>query len=359
MQSARGALLRLEHISKTYPNGVIALQELNLDVPAGEWLVLVGPSGCGKTTTLRIIAGLEDCNSGTVRIGDRIVNPVPPWKRGVAMVFQRPALAPTYTVRQNLNFGAPEENRTLVSEMADFLGLRAELERLPHQLSGGQQQRVALGRALIRRASVYLLDEPLAHLDAPLRDALRRELKVWHASRAATVVSVTHDPREAWALGQRVAVMDDGQVLQVGPPAEIYARPRNRFVAAFFSEGPMNFFDADLRREGNLLQWTITDWPEPISAGSGCLKAAGAVTIGIRAEDIRVGVDGLPARVLSSEQAPSGQWVTVQVGERRITGRADAKPSLAHGQVTRIAMDWKKANVFERVTGETLNAPLG
>src|SRR5262245_45895126 len=207
-----GAAVRVVGVCKTYPNGFVALGGVDLQVEAGEWLVLVGPSGCGKTTTLRIVAGLDTADRGSVSIAGEDMAAVPPWRRGVAMVFQRPALAPTYTVRDNLRMGASGTQPGDEEAIAGLLGLVKELDRLPHQLSGGQQQRVALGRALARRVAVYLLDEPLGQLDAPLRDDLRRQLQEWHPNRPATVISVTHDPREAWTLGQRIAVMDQGRV---------------------------------------------------------------------------------------------------------------------------------------------------
>jgi len=376
MENAVGVAVSLENITKPYSNGFRALQGVNLRAEPGEWLVLVGPSGCGKTTTLRVIAGLEEPSSGTLRLGGQIANRsdglgnpsyicVPPWQRNVAMVFQRPALAPTHTVRQNLSFGLRTADEAEVQAIAELLGLTQELQRFPHQLSGGQQQRVALGRALARKAPICLLDEPLGHLDARLRDGLRRELQLWQQRRPATVLSVTHDPREAWALGQRVAVMDQGQVLQVGSPAEVHERPCNRFVAAFFAQGPMNFFEAQLRNEGNSLQWRASDWPEPIplqysrSRGDfGSIATAGAATLGIRAEHVAVGgMGGDPMRVTLVEPTPRGAWVTGEIHGRTLTGWTEQPVRV--GQKVGITMDWTKLFEFERVTGKTLHAPTG
>jgi multiple sugar transport system ATP-binding protein len=356
MQTKGGVAVALEGISKIYPDGSQALRDINLGVESGEWLVLVGPSGCGKTTTLRIIAGLEDPNGGDVKIGGQIVNSIAPWKRHVAMVFQRPALVPTHTVRQNLAFGAPETNKADIDGIAAMLGLTAEMERFPHQLSGGQQQRVALGRSLARGTPLCLLDEPLGHLDAPLRDDLRRELKLWHQQRMPTVISVTHDPREAWALGQRVAVMDRGVVLQIGPPDEVYQNPCNRFVASFFAQAPMNFFEAQLRNDRNPVQWMVRDWPEPIT----CERvdfAQNETVLGLRAEDVRIGAGGGSMVIALVERTPRGCWVTGDVHDRQLMGWAEQTVSV--GDKVDVMLDWSRVFVFDRVTGETLRAPKG
>jgi multiple sugar transport system ATP-binding protein len=359
MTTAGAVAVALENVSKTYPNGFHALRGMDLQVEASEWLVLVGPSGCGKTTTLRIIAGLEEPSDGTVRLAGQMANRVPPWRRDVAMVFQRPALAPSHTVRQNLSLGQRRPDGAEALAVAAVLGLSAELDRYPHQLSGGQQQRVALGRALARRTPLYLLDEPLGHLDAPLRDELRRELQVWHQRQPATVVSVTHDPREAWALGQRVAVMDQGKVLQTGSPDEVYTKPCNRFVASFFAQGPVNFFEVLLRSEEKSIQWTVRDWPDLIPAPAGYPAGQEAI-LGLRAEHVCVGGKASHLmKVTLVERTPRGCWVSGDVHGRRVTGWAETNTAVAMGQTVGIAMDWTKAYVFDRVTGRTLYAPLG
>ena len=357
MQSDGGSAVILKNITKIYPNGFKALHGIDLKVESGEWLVLLGPSGCGKTTTLRIIAGLEEPSGGTVQIGDEIVNRTAPWKRNVAMVFQRPALAPTHTVRQNLAFGVGEAQEADVQAIAAMLGLTAELERFPHQLSGGQQQRVALGRSLARRTPLCLLDEPLGHLDAPLRDELRRELKLWHQQRAATVISVTHDPREAWALGQRVAVMNQGVVLQTGTPEDVYRNPCTRFVAAFFAQGPMNFFKVQLRKDANSVQWIATNWPEPIPCPADATGPSEA-TLGLRAEHVRIGAAACPGmQVTLVERTPRGCWVSGEIDGGQVTGWTDQTANV--GEKVSVMMDWTKAYVFDSVTGKTLRAPLG
>ena len=242
--------VELAGVSKVYPNGVQALASCDLAVVQGEWLVLVGPSGCGKTTTLRLIAGLEQPTSGTIRIGGGVVNQVPPSQRDVAMVFQRPALFPNKRVRANLTFGLrlqrgfcaglfakpdAQEERA-VREIAGCLKIDHLLERMPGELSGGEQQRVALGRALIRKTAVGLLDEPLGHLDAPLRLKLRRELPLLRRHFPATIIIVTHDPAEALALGDRIAVLHEGRLVQVGTAELIRREPAVPFVKEFFQD---------------------------------------------------------------------------------------------------------------------------
>jgi multiple sugar transport system ATP-binding protein len=357
MPSDGGVAVELTDVSKTYPNGFPALRSVTLRVEPGEWLVLVGPSGCGKTTTLRIIAGLEEPSSGSILLDRGSVNRVPPWRRKLALLFQRPALVPTHLVRQNLAFGLPPSDESAVQAIAEMLDLVGELDRFPHQLSGGQQQRVALGRALARRVHLYMLDEPLGHLDVPLRDQLRRSLKEWHQRRPATVISVTHDPREAWALGDRVAVMRGGQVVQVGTPNEVYRKPKSGFVAGFFAPGPLNFFPVQLRKDGNSLQWNAGDWPLPIPYHGEALDVKEAV-LGVRAEDVHVSeAGGLTMQVTLVEPTPQGDWITGAMRGRRLTGWANHKVSV--GQEVGIMIDWTKAYVFDCVTDATLHAPLG
>ncbi len=237
----------LQQVSKTYPGGVQAVHPVDLEIPHGEFTVLVGPSGCGKSTTLRMIAGLEEITSGTIAIGDRIVNDVEPRDRNIAMVFQSYALYPHMTVRNNLAFGlkmrkmAKSEIDNQVQSAAEMLGISDLLDRKPRALSGGQRQRVALGRALVRDPDVFLFDEPLSNLDAKMRVQMRTEIARIHHRLGATMIYVTHDQTEAMTLGQRIVVMRDGVVQQVAPPLELYAQPVNRFVAGFIGSPAMNF----------------------------------------------------------------------------------------------------------------------
>ena len=241
------ASVRLEGVKKTYPNGHVAAQGLDLQINDGEFMVLVGPSGCGKSTALRMIAGLETPTGGRILIGDRDVTVLPPQQRDIAMVFQTYALYPHMTVRQNLGFGlrmrgvAREAIGRQVEEAARALSREPVLDRKPAQLSGGQRQRVALGRAIVREPKVFLFDEPLSNLDAKLRVETRAELARLHRRLKATVVYVTHDQEEAMTLGSRVAVMRDGFLQQVAPPMELYLRPANQFVAGFVGSPAMNF----------------------------------------------------------------------------------------------------------------------
>jgi sn-glycerol 3-phosphate transport system ATP-binding protein len=240
------AQVSLEGIIKEFPGGVRAVNDVSLEVPDGEFLVLVGPSGCGKTTALRLIAGLEKATSGTIRIGSRVVNGISPRDRDIAMVFQNYALYPHMTVYRNLAFGLRErrtpkpEIARRVAEISSVLGLDELLKRRPAQLSGGQRQRVAMGRALVREPSVFLLDEPLSNLDAKLRVQMRAELKRLHQKLGITTVYVTHDQVEAMTLADRMVVMSAGETLQIGAPQEIYAEPVNLFVAGFIGSPAMN-----------------------------------------------------------------------------------------------------------------------
>lgn len=244
--------VELRDVTKRFGK-VIAVDHVSFTVDSGEFFVLLGPSGCGKTTTLRIIAGLEDPDEGSVLIDGRIVNDVPPNKRDVAMVFQNYALYPHMTVYQNLAF--PLENMGLsrqeidrrVKEIAKMLYIEDLLDRKPSQLSGGQQQRVALGRALVRRPKVFLMDEPLSNLDAKLRVYMRAELKRLQKELKITTIYVTHDQAEAMTMADRIAVMNAGKVMQIGSPTDLYLKPLNIFVAGFLGSPPMNFFDATLQ----------------------------------------------------------------------------------------------------------------
>jgi multiple sugar transport system ATP-binding protein len=251
------ASVSFEHVDKTYPNGYRAVRDFNLEVRDGELMVLVGPSGCGKSTVLRLLAGLEEISSGTLRIGERIANHLSPQERNIAMVFQDYALYPTMTVRGNLEFPlkmrklGKADIRRRVEWAAGLLGLAEVMDRLPKQLSGGQRQRVAMGRALVREPSVFLLDEPLSNLDAKLRTQVRAEIGELQRRMGATMIYVTHDQVEAMTLGQRIAVLSQGRIQQVADPKTLYERPANAFVAGFIGSPPMNLFTVELRRDGS------------------------------------------------------------------------------------------------------------
>jgi multiple sugar transport system ATP-binding protein len=243
------AQVTLENIAKVYPDGTEAVKDLSLEIADGELVVFVGPSGCGKTTALRMVAGLEEISSGTISIGDRVVNRLPPRERDVAMVFQNYALYPHRSVYENIAFPlklrklAKPEIEERVKRIARLLGLEEQLQRRPRQLSGGQRQRVAMGRAIVREPQVFLMDEPLSNLDAKLRTEMRAEISLLHKELAVTTIYVTHDQVEAMTLGERVAVMRKGELQQVSAPQELYDRPVNLFVAGFIGSPSMNFVE--------------------------------------------------------------------------------------------------------------------
>jgi ABC-type sugar transport system ATPase subunit len=299
----------LDAVTKRFSGGAVAVDELSIDIVDGEFMILVGSSGCGKTTALRMIAGLERPTSGTIRIGDQVVNEVSARDRDIAMVFQNYALYPHMTVARNL--GYPLRQRRLarrevarrVSEVAEMLGLEELLRRRPGQLSGGQRQRVAMGRALVREPEVFLLDEPLSNLDAKLRVQMRAALKRLHARLGVTTVYVTHDQVEAMTLGDRIAVLSDGTLQQLGAPQEVYDHPANVFVAGFIGSPPMNLLRGRVRNGS-------------ATAGDLVVPARGVadmdVFVGVRPESLQPAHNGMPS--LSFEVAvvePLGDEVIV------------------------------------------------
>ncbi|MGA7703487.1 MAG: sn-glycerol-3-phosphate ABC transporter ATP-binding protein UgpC [Solirubrobacteraceae bacterium] len=250
------ATVEIEHVTKVYPNGSEAVKDLSLDVADGEFMVLVGPSGCGKTTTLRMVAGLEDISEGTVKVGERVVNDLSPRDRDMAMVFQNYALYPHMTVAENIGFAlklrklGKDQIRAKVDEAARILGLEEHLKRKPGQLSGGQRQRVAMGRAIVREPSVFLMDEPLSNLDAKLRVQMRAEISRIQRRLGVATLYVTHDQIEAMTMGDRVAVLSDGTLQQCDAPQTLYDAPANLFVAAFIGSPAMNLYRATLSPDG-------------------------------------------------------------------------------------------------------------
>jgi ABC-type sugar transport system ATPase subunit len=360
--SLGGVAVRLDGLSKTFPGGHVALDGLTLDVQPGEWLVVVGPSGGGKSTALRLIAGLEEPTAGDVSIDGRVVTRSPPWRRGVAMAFQQPALVPTRTVLGNLILGGSGRDVEPARRLARLLDIADVLDRYPDQLSGGQRQRAALGRALARQAPVCLLDEPLGHLDVPLRRQLQRDLILLHREFPATIISVTHDPAETWALGRRVAVLHQGLLQQVAAPAELYVRPGNRFVAEFCGRGPMNFFPGRAQRQENSIQWMSTDWRCALPWSD---VPDGDVLLGLRAEDVRVTAapddadDVRQMDVTEVERRPEGAWTHGAVDGKEIVGWATARADVNLGQTVFAHMNWNQAFLFDGATGRTLRGPLG
>ena len=343
----------LEHVDKTFPGGTRALVDCSLEVADGELVVLVGPSGCGKSTLLRLVAGLEQPTAGTIRIGDRVVNPLGPQERNVAMVFQDYALYPHMTARANLEFPlrmrrlGRDERAVRVARVAETLGLGALLDRLPKALSGGQRQRVAMGRALVREPDAFLMDEPLSNLDATLRTQVRAEIKTLQRRTRTTTLYVTHDQIEAMTLGDRVAVLDRGVVQQVATPRELYERPANSFVAGFIGSPPMNLFPTRLDVDGDRLVVRIGDQTAP--AGDRPDTKRGMPLVGgVRPEDVAiVGDGGLAAIVAHVELLGHETLVHADVGDVRLIARADGMLALAPGARVRLRFDPARLYLFE------------
>jgi multiple sugar transport system ATP-binding protein len=330
------ATIAFEHVTKRFDDGTVAVDDLNLSVAEGEFLILVGPSGCGKTTALRMIAGLERVTEGAIRIGDKVVNDVPPGGRDVAMVFQNYALYPHMTIRQNISFPLKQarlpksEIEDRVSNAARLLGIEELLERKPKELSGGQRQRVAMGRALVRRPQAFLMDEPLSNLDAKLRVQMRAELIDLHRRLGVTTVYVTHDQTEAMTLGDRVVVLDKGVVQQVDPPETLYREPANTFVASFIGSPAMNFFDGRLDAGAVHLGSLRIELPDVLRSAVG--SRAGEVLVGLRPEDFSL-ANGTGPRIAAEIQ------ITEQLGpEQLVHFRADGL-SVAHPEALRRAAE--------------------
>jgi multiple sugar transport system ATP-binding protein len=298
-------------VAKVYPDGTRAVDDLDLEIEDGEFMVLVGPSGCGKTTALRMLAGLEDISEGTVRIGDRVVNDVPPRDRDIAMVFQSYALYPHLSVRDNIAFGLKlrgedkgEINRR-VEDAARILGLEGFLDRKPRALSGGQRQRVAMGRAIVRQPSAFLMDEPLSNLDAKLRVQMRAEIARLQTDLDTTTIYVTHDQVEAMTMGDRVAVMRKGRLQQVAPPQELYDRPVNLFVGGFIGSPAMNLLEGTL--EGTDGEMTVRLGNQQLALGHETLANRPALrryhgrtlVVGLRPEDIEDAAHAQPGASVS------------------------------------------------------------
>jgi multiple sugar transport system ATP-binding protein len=289
----------LDDLTKRYDGGgALAVNKLNLDIKDGEFICLVGPSGCGKTTALRMIAGLEDITSGEIRIGDRVVNNLPPRDRDIAMVFQSYALYPHMSVRDNMAFGLQlrktpkgDIDKAVVAA-AKILDLERFLDRKPGQLSGGQRQRVALGRAIVREPAVFLMDEPLSNLDAKLRVQTRAEIARMHTRLEATMIYVTHDQVEAMTMGDRIAVINEGVLQQVGTPKELYEAPQNRFVAGFIGSPSMNFIDLAVSRDGGVVTLKGDgSTMQPDDGQAALIRDSGldSVSVGFRPEHLDVG----------------------------------------------------------------------
>ncbi len=361
----------LEHVTKVYPGSVLAVKDASLHIEDRELMVLVGPSGCGKSTTLRMVAGLEEITEGTIRIGERVVNDVPPKDRDIAMVFQNYALYPHMTVYNNMAFGLKlrkfkrAEIQERVLEAARVLGIEALLDRKPKALSGGQRQRVAVGRAIVRKPAVFLFDEPLSNLDAKLRVEMRAELNKLHHRLQTTMIYVTHDQVEAMTLGDRIAVMNDGELMQVAPPLEIYDRPASRFVAGFIGTPPMNFADGEVAAsDGRLcvvLEAGRLELPERF-AGVLAGHVGRTVTWGMRPEHlvpVHAGEEVAAGSVVDAtvnvvEPLGDEMLLYLSVGPHDIVAKVDAHEKARVGESLRIRVDVARCHVFDAESGENL-----
>jgi multiple sugar transport system ATP-binding protein len=363
------------HVEKVYPGGTRAVVDCTLHVDDGELVVCVGPSGCGKSTLLRLLAGLETVSSGTLRIGDRVVNELSPQERNVAMVFQDYALYPFMTVRGNLEFPLRmrrlprDEMRRRIDWAAGLLDLTAVFDRLPKQLSGGQRQRVAMGRALVREPTVFLLDEPLSNLDAKLRGRVRAEIGDLQRRTATTMIYVTHDQVEAMTLGDRVAVLDQGRLQQVAPPRQLYDHPANIVVAGFIGSPPMNFFPTRIAADAHgRLGISIGDQRLAIPPGEIDARLRGRrddrLTGGVRPEALQLaspaaGAGAVHATVEHVEYLGHETLAYVRIGDAagdhavRVTARLDGRHTLSAGQGISLCVDAARIHLFD-AAGERL-----
>jgi len=370
------AHVTLKNIKKVYDKSVVAVQEFSLDIVDKEFIVLVGPSGCGKSTTLRMIAGLEEITEGELYIGDRLVNDVAPKDRDIAMVFQNYALYPHMTVYENMAFGlklrkVPKaEIDEKVKEAAEILGITEYLQRKPKALSGGQRQRVAIGRAIVRHPQVFLMDEPLSNLDAKLRNQMRAELIKLRQKVNTTFVYVTHDQTEAMTLGDRIVIMKDGFIQQIGTPQEVFDHPSNLFVAGFIGTPQMNFFDAELVLERGKyaihLENAVIELPDEMQKA---LKASNAeakkIALGIRPEHITLtngkSKDSIGATVDVSEMMGSELYVHVTAVGKDCVLRiatvdlpAENRYGFKFGDQMSFTFDGALAHLFDPETGLNL-----
>jgi len=380
------AEIALRNITKVFAGDVVAIDDVSLDIPDGEFIALVGPSGCGKSTLLRTIAGLEEVTAGEIQIGGRDVTDLAPRHRDIAMVFQSYALYPHMSVRQNLGYGLrvrrmpKAEIRARVDEIAALLGLTDLLERKPAQLSGGQRQRVAMGRAIVRQPQAFLMDEPLSNLDAKLRVGMRASLAQLHQQLGVTTVYVTHDQVEAMTLGQRVAVMRDGLILQVDTPQVLYEQPRDLFVAGFIGSPAMNLVEATIA-DGDVRLGQLTVKLDPSRRPEGL--ESGPVILGIRPETFEdasfapVELPTIEVEVVVLEELGSDAHVFFRVHATRIAAetlgededstadlvtdrgsllnaRVDARTRARVGSPVRLAVDPSRFHFFDAVSGASL-----
>jgi len=334
---------------------------VDISIGDGEFVVLVGPSGCGKSTLLRMIAGLENITGGEIRIGERVVNNVPPKERDIAMVFQNYALYPHMTVGANMGFslrlrGAPKsEIDARVHRAAEILGLMPLLERFPRQLSGGQRQRVAMGRAIVRDPQVFLFDEPLSNLDAKLRVAMRTEIKELHQRLKTTTVYVTHDQIEAMTMADKIVVMHDGIVEQIGTPLDLYDKPDNQFVAGFIGSPAMNFLKGKVKVNGTATFEGPNGVKLPLGAATAASDGRPAV-YGIRPEHFTIADDGAEAEIVVVEPTGSETQVFAKLGGEEIVAVFRERHQFNPGEKVRLKPDPMLVHLFDEATGKRLNS---
>ena len=364
--------LSLKNICKKYPNGFEAVKDFNLEIEDKEFIIFVGPSGCGKSTTLRMVAGLEDISSGELYIDGKLVNDVEPKDRDIAMVFQNYALYPHMTVYDNMAFGLKlrkvpkDEIDKKVREAAEILDLSALLDRKPKALSGGQRQRVAMGRAIVRKPKVFLMDEPLSNLDAKLRVQMRIEIAKLHQNLGTTIIYVTHDQTEAMTLGTRIVVMKAGIVQQVDTPQNLYEKPANLFVAGFMGSPQMNFLDATVKVEGNVANLVVAGKSIPLPAAKSKALIDGGyngktVTFGIRPEDVYDSEEFLAnapttfeSKVKVYELLGAEVYLYFDLEQFPITARVDSRTNARPGDAIKFAFDIDKIHVFDKETEVTI-----
>ncbi|MGN0159409.1 MAG: ABC transporter ATP-binding protein [Brotaphodocola sp.] len=367
------ASLSLRHVTKSYPNGFVAVKDFNLEIADKEFVIFVGPSGCGKSTTLRMIAGLEDISSGDLLIDGKRVNDVEPKDRDIAMVFQSYALYPHMSVYDNMAFGLKlrktpkEEIDRLVQDAARILDLSHLLDRKPKALSGGQRQRVAMGRAIVRTPKVFLMDEPLSNLDAKLRGQMRIEISKLHQRLQATIIYVTHDQTEAMTLGTRIVVMKDGVIQQVDSPQNLYDKPCNKFVAGFIGAPQMNLIDAVVGEKGGEITLTFDGNTITVPSGKAeALKKGGyvgkTVTLGIRPEDLHddeAFLASSPKSVFEAtirvyEMLGAEVYLYFDVNETSCTARVNPRTTARPGDTIKLAMDLSMIHVFDKDTEQVI-----
>jgi len=355
-----------DHVTKRFGD-VVAVNDLDIQIADKEFLVLVGPSGCGKSTALRCLAGLEEVTEGTILIGDRVVNDMAPKDRDIAMVFQSYALYPHMSVYDNMAFGLrlrktpKDEIDQRVKGAARDLGIEMLLERKPKQLSGGQRQRVAVGRAIVRHPQVFLMDEPLSNLDAKLRVEARAMISRLHHRLETTFIYVTHDQVEALSLGDRIAVMEGGQILQYDTPLNVYDKPANLFIGGFIGNPPMNFLDGEIRTEdGQVIVQTGGGeiYPSPEARATLRQLKGRSVLVGIRAENIETlpapADDTLQATVLVVEPLGSHNLITMQLGPERIKVNTEADFKAQPGQTLWLRLNADMIRWIDKASGRAL-----